>query len=101
VSFDSIALPQRDAALAAWPFGAPSVIEQDAGHVATRWTTASGTVFELWAHEYAAENVILGGHCFPGGTDVGLSPFQFGCADKGTFAVGELVMQFFIAHPLG
>jgi hypothetical protein len=39
VDFDAIAVPQRDLALGAWSFGAPSIIEQDAGHLATRWST--------------------------------------------------------------
>jgi hypothetical protein len=32
---------------------------------------------------------------------VGLSPFQFGCADQNTFVYGAKAMQFFIDHPKG
>lgn len=100
LSFAAYAIPQRDAALAFWKMSEGAVIEADSGHTATRYTTAKGTPLEFWEHEYAAGSVILGGHCFPGGSDVGVSPFQFGCADQGTFDVGALAMKFFIDHPM-
>lgn len=99
VSFPNIAIPQRDAALAYWMNGPGVVLEDDGMHKATRYVTAAGTRFELWEHDYVAGSFILGGHCFPGGTDVGASPFQFGCAEPGTFIYGELAMQFFLDHP--
>ena len=99
VNFQSIALPQRDAALAYWMNGPGVVLEDDGMHKATRYTTAAGTRFELWEHDYVAGSFILGGHCFPGGIDKGASPFQFGCTAAGTFIYGELAMQFFLDHP--
>jgi poly(3-hydroxybutyrate) depolymerase len=99
VSFQGIAIPQRDAALAYWMDGPGVVLEDDGMHKATRYTTAAGTRFELWEHDYVAGSFILGGHCFPGGTDVGASPFQYGCTAPGTFVYGELAMQFFLDHP--
>ena len=99
VNFQSIALPQRDAALAYWMDAPGVVLEDDGMHKATRYTTAAGTRFELWEHDYVAGSFILGGHCFPGGTDIGASPFQFGCTAPGTFVYGELAMQFFLDHP--
>ena len=99
VNFQGIAIPQRDAALAYWMDGPGVVLEDDGMHKATRYTTAAGTRFELWEHDYVAGSFILGGHCFPGGTDVGVSPFQYGCTAAGTFVYGELAMQFFLDHP--
>lgn len=101
VSFNLIALPQRDAALNYWGFDAGMVVEDDGAHKATRFTSPGpGPVtFELWEHDYQAGNLILGGHCFPGGTDVGPGVFQFGCAAQGTFVYGSLAMQFFLDHP--
>lgn len=100
LNFAAYAVPQRDAALVSWKDGAGAVFDTDAGHKATRYTTAAGTPFEFWEHDYAAGSGFLGGHCFPGGADIGPSPFQFGCADMGTFDVGKLAMQFFLDHPM-
>jgi poly(3-hydroxybutyrate) depolymerase len=100
LNFTAFAIPERDGALGFWKDGAGATIEMDAAHTATRYLTSAGTPFEFWEHDYAAGSFILGGHCFPGGSDVGASPFQFGCADTGTFVVGSLVMDFFLAHPM-
>jgi polyhydroxybutyrate depolymerase len=100
VNFTSVAIPLRDAALAFWKYGAGSVFAMDAAHTATEYQTAAGTVFEFWEHDYTAGSAILGGHCSPGGSDVGPSPLQFGCQDKGEFDYGQTVMAFFIVHPM-
>lgn len=100
LNFNLFAIPQRDAALEYWKDGPAVVVQMDGGHKVTRYTSPSGTPFELWEHDYAAGSVVLGGHCFPGGIDIGPSPFEFGCADEGTFVVGERVMQFFLDHPM-
>lgn len=100
LNFEVFALPQRDAALDYWQHEVDAVIAIDSGHEVTRYLTPSGTPFEFWEHDYAAGSFAIGGHCFPGGTDIGPSPLQFGCADAGTFAVGERVMQFFLDHPM-
>lgn len=103
VSFYGVALPQRDAALAAWPFGEPEVLEQAPDLTATRWTTSQGTRLELWEHDYTTLDqaffVTLYGHCVPGGGDLDGSPAGYSCEDEGTFVYGELAMQFFQAHP--
>jgi hypothetical protein len=100
LAFSVYGIPERDAALAFWKDGAGAVIETDAGHTATRYLSPSGTPFEFWEHDYAAPNALFGGHCFPGGTDVGPGLTQFGCADANTFAVGAVAMAFFVAHPM-
>lgn len=100
LNFAVYAIPERDAAIKFWKHGAGTVIEKDAGHTATRYVTAAGTPLELWEHDYSAGSIIIGGHCFPGGSDVGSSPFQFGCQETGTFVVGGLAMEFFMAHPM-
>lgn len=103
VNFQNVAVPQRDAALASLPFGMPAMIEQDAGHLARRWTTPSGTVFEFWEHEYtttaSAFFVNIKGHCVPGGTDFDGMPAGYSCENANTFVFGELAMEFFLAHP--
>ena len=99
VNFAANAIPQRDAALSYWNDGTGSVIEQDSAHTATRYLSPHGTPFEFWEHDYQAQSTILGGHCFPGGSDVGPFPDQFGCADANQFVVGQHAMQFFLAHP--
>jgi dienelactone hydrolase len=100
VSFTGIAVPQRDAALAFWKDGAGTKIGGDSAYTATRYLSPAGTPFELWEHDYTAGSVIIGGHCFPGGSDVGISPFQFGCQPPNGFNVGETAMAFFLAHPM-
>lgn len=103
VSFPNVAIPQRDDALAAWSFGAPSVFEDESSHTATRWTTETGTDFEFWEHDYetsaTAVIVQLKGHCVPGGEDFDGMPAGYSCEDTGTFVYGELAMQFFRDHP--
>jgi pimeloyl-ACP methyl ester carboxylesterase len=100
LNYYTYAVPERDAALAWWKADAGTVVEGDGGHTATRYLTPLGTPYEFWEHNYLALNPTYSGHCFPGGADVGYSLTQFGCADEGTFVVGELAMQFFVAHPM-
>jgi poly(3-hydroxybutyrate) depolymerase len=99
VNFQLSAIPQRDAALAYWQFGPGAVFEMDSAHTATRYLTDGGTPFEFYEHDYQAGSSLLGGHCFPGGTDVGPLPDQFGCADPQQFDWGQRAMDFFRAHP--
>jgi poly(3-hydroxybutyrate) depolymerase len=91
---------QRDALLAYWKNDAGTVFESDTGYEATRYLSPSGTPYEFWRHDYMALNTTYLGHCFPGGSDVGYALTQFGCADQGTFLVGERAMQFFLDHPM-
>jgi len=103
VSFPNQALPQRNAALLAWPFGDPAVFEDDGMHKATRWTTPTGTVYEFWEHNYVTSAtalfVPLKGHCVPGGADFSGDPAGYSCEDINTFVFGELAVAFFEAHP--
>ncbi|MFO0745209.1 MAG: hypothetical protein U1F43_05955 [Myxococcota bacterium] len=89
---------QRDAALAYWPVGTPTVVEDDGAHRATRWTTAGGTTFEVWEHDYTATSFLLNGHCVPGSPQVNALPLAFGCQQGGTFEYGALALAFFQAH---
>lgn len=100
LAFSVYAIPQRDAAIGFWKLGAGTAIESDAGHTVTRYESPFGTPLDFWEHEYAAPNALFGGHCFPGGSDIGLGLTQFGCAEQGTFDVGEIAMAFFVAHPM-
>jgi len=93
--------PRRDAVVAHYGLGPEELVTEDETH---RWTRHTGDdmVLELIEHDYAAESFILGGHCFPGSNDQGDAPgqlFSYGCVDPTSFAWGEVVMQFFIAHP--
>src|SRR5690606_38589356 len=98
-NFTLFALPQRDLAIDHWELEVDAIIDNGDGLAITRYLSPAGTPFEFWEHDYAADSVIISGHCFPGGTDIGPSPLQFGCADVGTFSVGERVMRFFLDHP--
>ncbi len=98
VNFNAVAVPLRDAALDYWSYGTGTVFVTSATYTATRYTTSAGTDFEFWAHDFTAGSAYLGGHCGPGGTDVGPSPYQFGCQTP-AFVYGQTAMAFFIAHP--
>jgi dienelactone hydrolase len=93
VSWDLVAVPQRDAILEAWPFGPPILVSSGSGYTATRWVTSSGTVFELWEHDYDA-GILVGGHCFPGPDDG-----AFYRCDGGEFDTTTEVLRFFGEHP--
>lgn len=88
---------QRDDALAYWPFGQPSRIEGDGAHLATRWTTPSGSVLETWEHDYTATSLLLNGHCVPGSPHL-VALLAFGCQQANTFSWGDLALAFFEAH---
>lgn len=68
-----------------------------------RFESPSGTVFEFVEHSYQSKyRADLGGHCIPGSHDAGDAPGQklsFACEGPTSFAWGELVMDFFRAHP--
>ncbi len=97
---------QRDAALTAWGLGSPTVVSTSAAHTHTRYTSASGGLYEFLQHDFLASAYVpaIYGHCIPGGDDViangslGQSLF-FSCAPPNAFAWGQVVMQFFVAHP--
>ena len=99
---------QRDAVIAKWSLGTPTVVTSDAKHSHTRYTSATGTVYEFLQHDYVVPSQLLAstlqGHCVPGGNDlpangsIGQTSF-FSCAQPSAFVWGQLVMQFFIDHP--
>jgi poly(3-hydroxybutyrate) depolymerase len=93
VSWDLVAVPQREAILDAWDFGAPETIGDGAQFLARRWVSAAGTVFEMIEHDYSTGDVILAGHCLPGPDDQGL----FRC-DASEFDSTSLVLDFFEDH---
>lgn len=103
VPFATQAVPQREAVLAAWPFGAPITLEESASHRARRWVTSAGTVLEHWEHDYEASGLAFGvpiaGHCVPGGDELGGFPAGYSCEGTQAFSYGELAMAFFLAHP--
>ncbi len=101
-------LQQRDAVVAAWGLGAPSVVSMDSKHTRTRFTHAQGAVLEFLQHGYETPPplilVPLKGHCVPGGDDLpangtlGQTMF-FSCNPPNAFDWGQVVLQFFIDHP--
>lgn len=94
VPWATVAVPQRAAILAAWDFGEAEPIAAGARHAATRWTTASGTVFEMWEHDYATGDLVLAGHCLTGPDD----DRRFRC-DGTDFDQTALILDFFDDHP--
>ena len=100
VNYDTVAVPMRDVALAFWGDGTGTVFATSAGYTATRYLTSKGVPYEFWAHDYAAGSPVLGGHCAPGGSDVGPAITEYGCQGTGQFAFGQVAMSFFIANPM-
>jgi pimeloyl-ACP methyl ester carboxylesterase len=102
------ATQQRDAVIAQWGLGPPSVVTSDAKHTHTRFTNPSGAVYEFLQHDYVVPPplvlVPLQGHCIPGGADLpanatlGQTAF-FSCAPPNAFVWGPRVLKFFIDHP--
>lgn len=68
-----------------------------------RYESPSGVVFEFVEHALSSKyRADLGGHCVPGSHDAGDAPGQklsFACEGPSPFVWGELVMDFFRAHP--
>lgn len=101
VSF-SAAEAARDAVIDVWGLSVDTEISSDADHEWTRYTNASGAVFEFLQHDYTG-SLVLGAHCFPGSTDPGGAPgqlFSFKCDQATAFHWGEAALAFFQAHPL-
>jgi len=96
---------RRDAVIAAWNLADEELVADGDGYRWTRHEGADGTFFEVIVHEYSAENtVVLGGHCYPGSDDPGDAPgqlFSYACIDPGELSWGEVVLDFFDAHPRG
>lgn len=92
----SLGASQRDAILAAWDFGPPTVLEETGDYTATRWISGDGTAFEFWEHDFT--NFPYVGHCLPGPTDDG---GEFRCAGAGQFDWAGEALLFFLSHPRG
>lgn len=99
------AQPQIDAVIAAWGFGAGTVVSMDNDYVHRRYENANGTIFETVLHDYvsdATSNIPLVpdivGHCYPGSTDPGDEQgqlYSFKCEPPNAFHWGEMVLDFF------
>lgn len=104
ISFDTVAVPQRDAIVAGWSMGTGEVVASGAAYTRTRFTSAAGTRFEFLEHDYSAGPcaITIDGHCFPGSDDPGTASGQacsFACLPPNDFVWGEQTMQFFLDHP--
>jgi dienelactone hydrolase len=84
----------REGVLAAWSFGAPVTIGSGPEYVARRWTTANGTDFEFWQHDFKA-GFLIDGHCLPAPTPGG----AYRCQGDGQFDHSLEVLRFFDDHP--
>jgi pimeloyl-ACP methyl ester carboxylesterase len=100
VNYNAVAVPLRDVALAYWGDGTGTVVQTTSGYTVTRYTTSAGVPYEFYSHELTAGNAVLGGHCAPGGSDVGPGITQYGCEGTGQFVYGQTVMAFFVANPM-
>jgi poly(3-hydroxybutyrate) depolymerase len=87
--------PVRDAILGTWSFGQPTQISAGTKYVANRWTTATGTDFEFWQHDYR-DGDLLGGHCLA----VPLGTGTYKCSNA-EFDYSNEVLRFFQAHTRG
>jgi len=81
-----------------------SEIEGDGHYSWKQWTGADGMDLEYIEHDYGGQ-VVLGGHCIPGGVDVDGAENNFGLnattCTTGDIKLkwGERVLQWFIDHP--
>jgi hypothetical protein len=103
VNFNTAAIPQRDAIIAGWGLGAPSVVGTDANYLWSRYTNPAGAIFEFIEHGYESPQALIKGHCYPGSTDPSSVPgqlFSFACTGPNAFVWGEEAMKFFKAHPM-
>jgi polyhydroxybutyrate depolymerase len=93
----------RDAAIANYAATGPQVVVQDTTYSHNVWTGSS--VIETFDHAY--ETVSDGpwasaqGHCIPGSTMDPYAPqYAIPCKLPNSFAWGDEVMTFFLAHPM-
>jgi predicted esterase len=102
VDYDGCAESQRAAVIAAWGLASTEIVSSDDRHTWTRYRGPDGAILETIVHDYEASSFILSGHCLPGGMDAGDEPgqlFSYACEGPNAFRWGEVVMQFFLAHP--
>jgi poly(3-hydroxybutyrate) depolymerase len=94
----------RDAAIAHYGATAARVLSGDDGYTHRRWTSADGSVLEVFEHGYetAADGPwgFAKGHCFPGSTTDPYGPlYALPCRSPNAFVWGDEVLRFFQAHP--
>jgi poly(3-hydroxybutyrate) depolymerase len=105
VSFDKVAVPQRDTVIAGWHMDVDAgvVVAGDSTFTRTRYSSPSGNIYEFIQHNYSSVQALTKGHCFPGSKDLdGGEPgqvFGFACQPPNSFVWGDEVMKFFVAHP--
>jgi poly(3-hydroxybutyrate) depolymerase len=73
------------------------VIASDSQYTWTRYVNDDGLIFEFIYHKYTTSVLFGAGHCFPG-SFTPTSPYA--CTQSVPFHFGEVVMDFFIAHPM-
>jgi len=95
VNYDLTAPPLRDAVVETWALTDHQIMAQTDGYTAERWADASGTVFELWSHDFETEAFYLVGHCLPGP----ITSDTYRCRDEGQFDHSLEVLRFFGEHP--
>lgn len=98
----SAAEAQRDGVIAAWGLGAGTQVDAGTGFARTRYEGTDGALLEFLQHDYESPVFYLQGHCYPGSEDPGNAPDQiasFACDPPNAFVYGEVVMDFFLAHP--
>lgn len=92
----------RDAVVAGWSMTPAGAVSMDADYTWSRYSSASGNVFEFIDHSYSARSLILGGHCLPGSPDLSAFTYStsgYGCDHTSPIVWGEAVLAFFQAHP--
>lgn len=99
----SCTAPQIAAVVAAWG-GTKTKIDGDGSFERDRYTGAAGNDFEVLTHDYTTDPAGLlasnKGHCYPGATPkTGTVWDAVACKPPNSFAWGQEVLQFFIAHP--
>jgi pimeloyl-ACP methyl ester carboxylesterase len=95
--------PRVAAVVEHFGLGDAETVDEGEGFLWTRHT-GDDAVLEFVSHDYAAANILIRGHCYPGSTDAGDAPgqlFSFACEGDNGFVWGEIAMQFFIDHPKG
>ena len=92
----------QDRFLAHWPYQNEQLVVEEEDHRARRWSTPSGTPYVFWTHDFRAQSLVLGGHCFPGSTDHDIALpnqlFAYGCVGDDQFDVADAVIQFFLEN---
>ncbi|MBN1654717.1 MAG: hypothetical protein JXA30_13180 [Deltaproteobacteria bacterium] len=89
--------PVANAYISAHLMREDQVLSSDAQHTWTRYVNDDGLLFEFIDHTYSTSPIFGAGHCFPGSFS---DSSPYGCDQSAPFHFGEVVMEFFIAHPM-